>query len=123
MTQYNTLNVNVELSNSQLNKFKFGIKIATKVTLNFSSDLIRNYDETNFPHNILLTDTKVLKIHKAFANGSSAILQFSKTQLSKMIQSGGVVIHGTSTFGNVLSSIAEKGTNTAKNIRKIFLDN
>ena len=48
-------------------------------------------DETNFPHKLLLTYTQVSKICKAFANGSSANIKFSKTQLSKMIQSGGIV--------------------------------
>ena len=47
-------------------------------------------DETNFPHELLLTDTQVSKIRKAFANGSSADIKFSKTQLSKTIQSGGI---------------------------------
>ena len=43
MTQYNTLHV--KLSNSQLNKLKPGIKNGTEVTLNLSSNLIRNsYD-------------------------------------------------------------------------------
>ena len=37
-----------------------------------------NY-ETNFPHKLLLTDTKISKIFKAFANGSSANIKFSKT--------------------------------------------
>ena len=37
MTQYNTLNVN--LSNSQLNKLKSGIKNGAKVTLNLSPNL------------------------------------------------------------------------------------
>ena len=32
MTKYNTLNV--KLSNSQLNKLKFGIKTGTEITLN-----------------------------------------------------------------------------------------
>ena len=69
MTQYNV--VNVKVSNSQLNKFKSGIKNGTEVTLNLSSNLIRNSnDETNSPHEILLTDTQVSKICKAFANGS-----------------------------------------------------
>ena len=45
-------------------------------------------DKTNFLHKILLNDTKVLKIRKAFANGSSTNIKFSKTRLSKMIQSG-----------------------------------
>ena len=69
MTQYNV--VNVKASNSQLNKFKSGIKNGTEVTLNHSLNLIRNSnDETNSPHEILLTDTQVSKICKAFANGS-----------------------------------------------------
>ena len=69
MTQYNRLNV--KLSNSQLNKLKSAIKNGTEVTLNLSSNLIVNSnDETNFPNKLLLTDTKVSKIRKVFANGS-----------------------------------------------------
>ena len=49
-------------------------------------------DETNFPHKLLLTNIQVSKIRKAFANGSSANIKFSKTQLSKMIQSEGFMI-------------------------------
>ena len=47
------------------------MKNGTEVTLNLSSNLIRNFDdETNFPHKLLLTDTQVvLKFRKAFANG------------------------------------------------------
>ena len=48
-------------------------------------------DETKFLHTLLLTDTQVSKIGKAFANGSSANMKFSKTHLSKMIQSGGIL--------------------------------
>ena len=40
MTQYNTLNV--KLSNSQLTKLKSEIKNGNEVTLNLSSNLIRN---------------------------------------------------------------------------------
>ena len=43
--------------------------------------------ETNFPHKLLLTNTQVSKICKAFANGLSANIKFSKTQFSKMMQS------------------------------------
>ena len=86
MTQYNTLKI--KLSNSQLNKLKSGIKNGTEVSLNLSSNLIGNSnDETNFPHKILLTGAQISKICKAFPNGSSANIKFSKTQLSKM-QSG-----------------------------------
>ena len=46
-------------------------------------------DKTNFPPKLLLTDRQVLNIRKAFVDNSSADIKFSKTQLSKMIQSGG----------------------------------
>ena len=36
----------------------------------------------------MLTDTQVPKLCKAFANGSTANIKFSKTQLFIMIQSG-----------------------------------
>ena len=48
-------------------------------------------DETNFPHKLLLSNTQVSKIRKALANGSSANIKFSKTQLSKFVQSGGFI--------------------------------
>ena len=47
--------------------------------------------ETNFPHKLLLTNTQVSKGRKAFANVSSTNIKFSKTQFSKMIQSGGIL--------------------------------
>ena len=43
-------------------------------------------NETIFPHKSLLTDKQILRIGKAFVNGSSANIEFSKTQLSKMMQ-------------------------------------
>ena len=90
MTQYNTINVN--LSISQLNNLKSAVNNGTEVTLNLSSNLIGNAnDETNFLHKLLLTDAQVSKIRETFANGSSANTKFSKTQLSKMIQSGGIL--------------------------------
>ena len=56
MTQYNTLNV--KSSNSQLTKLKSGIKNGTEITLNLSSNLIRNCnDGTNFPRKLSLTNT------------------------------------------------------------------
>ena len=91
MTQYTMLNIN--LSNLQLNKLKPATKNETEVKLNLSSNLIwSSNDETNFPHKLLLTDTQVSKICKAFANGSSANIKVSKIQLSKMLQQGRFVI-------------------------------
>ena len=70
MTQCNTLNV--QLSNSQLNKLKYAIKNGTEVTLNLMMKL-------------LLTNKQISKICKAFANDLSAYIKFSKTQLYKFI--------------------------------------
>ena len=86
MTQYNTLNV--KPSNWQLNKFKSAIRNETEVVLRLSSNKIDD-NETNFPHKLLLTNRQVANLCKAFANHSSTDIKLSKTQLSKMMQSGG----------------------------------
>ena len=71
MTQYSTLNI--KLSNSQLNELKSETKNGTEVTLKLSSNLVGDSnDENNFLHKLVLTNTQVSKLHKAFANGSSA---------------------------------------------------
>ena len=89
-TKHHTLNA--KLTNSQLNKLKSGMKNVTEVALNLSSSLIRNSNgKTNFLHKLFSTDTQVSKIYKAFANGSSANIILLKTQLSKMIQSEGIL--------------------------------
>ena len=45
-------------------------------------------NETNFPHELLLTNRQVANLRKAFANYLSTDIKLSKTQLSKLIQSG-----------------------------------
>ena len=52
----------------------------------------------NFPHELLLTNRQVANIRKAFANHSSTDIKLAKTQLSKMIQSGGFL-------GNLLGKL------------------
>ena len=81
MTRYNSLNVN--LSNSQLNKLKSAIKNETELDLRLSPNMIGDSnDETTFPHKLLLTNRQVLSIRKAFEDNYSADIKFSKTQLS-----------------------------------------
>ena len=82
MTQYNTLNV--KLSNSKINKLKSGTKNDTEMTL--SNVVDDSNDENNFPHRLLLTNTQVSKLRKAFPNNSSANIKLSKTQLHKIGQ-------------------------------------
>ena len=64
-------------------------------------------DKTNFPHEILLTDRQVSNIHKA--NNSSVSIKFSKTQLSKMIPSGGFL-------GKLLGPLLKTGLPLIKNV-------
>ena len=56
-------------------------------------------DDTNFPHELLLTNRQVANICKAFAKNTSTDVKLSKTQLSEVIQSGGFL-------GNLLGKLA-----------------
>ena len=69
MTQYNSSNI--KLSNSQFNKLKSAIKNETEVVLRLSLNMIGN-NETNFAHELLLTDRQISSLPKSFANNSSA---------------------------------------------------
>ena len=61
------------MSNSKLNRLKSGIKNDTEVTLKLSSNVVGDSNNANnFPHKLLLANAQVLRIRKAFANGSSA---------------------------------------------------
>ena len=86
MTQYNSLNV--MLSSSQLNKLRFAIKNEAEVVLRLSSNMTGD-NETSFPHKWFLTNRQVANLRKTLANHQSTDIKLSKTQLSKMIQSGG----------------------------------
>ena len=88
MSQYKILNA--KSSNSQLKSFKSGMKNVTQVILNFSSNVVGDSnDEINFSRKLLLTNTQVSRLHKTFANNSSANIKSSKTQLHKIGQSEG----------------------------------
>ena len=75
MTQYNSLNVN--LSNSQLNKLKSAIKNKSEVVIRLSSDMIGD-NKTNFPHKLLLTNRQVANLRKPFSNYLSKISNYQK---------------------------------------------
>ena len=90
MTQYNMLIV--KLSNSQLNNLKSAIKNRTKVPLNLSSNIAGDSnDKNNVCHKLLLINIQSLKTRKPLANGSSANIELSKTQLHKIRQLGEVL--------------------------------
>ena len=110
MTQYYSLNV--KLSNSQLSKLKSAIKNETDFVLRISSNMVGNSsDNTNVPHELLLTNRQAANIRKAFANYLSTDIKLSKTQLSKMIQSGGFL-------GRLLDPLLKSGLPLMKSVIK-----
>ena len=110
MTQYNSLNV--KLSNSQLSKLKSAITNENDVVLRISSNMVGNSnDNTNFPHELLLTNRQVENIRKAFANHLSTDIKLSKTQLSKSMQSGGFL-------GRLLGPLLKTGLPLMKSVIK-----
>ena len=106
MTQYNSLYL--KLSNSQLNNFKSAIKNKTEEVLRLSFNMIVE-NETNFPHKLLLIDRQVSNLRKAFTNHSSTNIKLSKTQFSKVIQSGGFL-------GRLLGPLLKTGLPLIKNV-------
>ena len=108
MIQYNSLNV--KLSDSQLNKLKSAMKTESEIVLRSSPNMIGD-NETNFPHQLLLTNRQVANICKAFTNHSSIDIKLSKSQLSTMIQSGGFL-------GRLLSPLLKAGLRLIKNVIK-----
>ena len=71
--------------------------------------IVDSNDKGSFLHELLLTNRQVFSIRKAFTNNSSVDLTFSKTQLSKMIQSGGFL-------GKLLGPLLKTGLPLIKNV-------
>ena len=113
MTQYNSLNV--KQSNSQLNKLKSAVKNETRVVLRLSSDMIGD-NETNFPRKLLLANRQVANLCKAFANHLSTDIKLPKSQLYKMIQSGGFL-------GRLLGPLLKTELPLIKNVIKPLAKN
>ena len=68
-------------------------------------------DETNFPHEFLLTNRQVANLRKVFANYLSPDVKLLKIQLSKMVQSGELL-------GRLLGPLLKTGLQLMKNIIK-----
>ena len=117
MTQYNTLDL--KLPNSHLNKLNSGIKNKTEVALKLSSNIINdssnddNFHKFRNSHKLLLTNTQVSKLCKAFTNNSSANKKLSKARLHKIVRWGGLLARllglllkiGLSLIGDVLKPL------------------
>ena len=94
MVGYNK--VNVRLSDTQLKKLKDAVKNNTGTTLRIN---LKMFDGNDLPHQLLLTTRQKTRLRNAFNNNVSADIKLSKTQIAKIIQSGGFL-------GSLLSSLA-----------------
>ena len=81
--------------------------------MRLSSNMIANSDDKiTFPHELLLTNSQAANLCKALTNNSSYLdIKLSKTQLSKIIQSGGFL-------GRILGPLLKTGQTWMKNVIK-----
>ena len=68
-------------------------------------------DETNFLHKLLLTNRQIENLCNAFTNNLSAKIKLSKSQLSKIVPSGGFL-------GRRLSTLLKNSLPLMKNVLK-----
>ena len=84
MVEYST--VNVKLTDTQLKKLKNAVKNKTGTTLRMS---LKMFSGNHLPHELFLTTRQKTKLRNVFNSNLSRDLKFSKSQISKIIQSGG----------------------------------
>ena len=94
MVEYNK--INCKLSNIQINKLKKAVKSNEGTTLRLG---IKNFNKDELPHELLLTPRQNTKLHNAINNNLATDIKLSKAQITKLIQSGGLL-------GKLLSKLA-----------------
>ena len=88
--------INCKLTNVQLNKLKKAVKSNKGATLRLG---IKNFNNDEHPHELLLTTRQNTKLRNAINNNSATDIKLSKAQIKKIIQSGGFL-------GKLLSKLA-----------------
>ena len=107
MNEYST--INAKLSHSQLNKIKSAVKNKQRTTLRMNAKM---FSANNLPPELLLTTRQTTKLRNE--NNMSTDIKLPKAQISKIIQSGGLL-------GFLLSKIAGPLMNVAVPLtKKIF---
>ena len=77
--------VNVKLADTQLKKRKTAVRNKTGRTLRIR---LKMFNENNLPHELLLTARQKTELRNGFNSNMSTDLKLSKSQISKIIQSG-----------------------------------
>ena len=75
-----------KLRNTQLSKLKSASKNKTGTILRLNK---KKFEDEVLLHELFLTTRQTTKIRNVFANNMSTNIKLSKTQISKIIQSGG----------------------------------
>ena len=88
--------INCKLTNAQLNKLKKAVKSNEGATLRLR---IKNFNKDELPHELLLTTRQNTKLRNAIYNNLATDIKLSKSQIKKLIQSGGFL-------GKLLSKLA-----------------
>ena len=71
----------------------------------------RLFNGNNLPHELLLTTRQTTKLRNAIENNMSTYIKLSKAQISKIIQSGGLL-------GKILGSLLKTGLPLLKSVIK-----
>ena len=95
MVAYNK--INCKLTNIHLSKLKRAVKFNEEASLRLG---IKNFNKDELPHELLLTTRQNTKLRNAINNNLSTDIKLSKTQIKKIIQSGGFL-------GKLLSKLAD----------------
>ena len=78
--------INCKLKKVQLNKLQKSVKSNEGVTLRLG---IKNFNQDELPHELLLTTRQNTKLRNAINNNLATDIKLSKVQIKKLIQSGG----------------------------------
>ena len=76
----------VQLTNREFNKLKSVTRNSTRTILRSNK---KNFEGEKYPHEVFLTTRQTAKLRNAFAYNMLTDVKLSKTQISKIIQSGG----------------------------------
>ena len=88
----------VKLTKTQLNKLKSAAKNMAETISRLNK---KKFEDKELPHESFLTTRQTTKIRNTFANNMSTDVNFSKAQISKIIQSGRY-------FGSWLGNLGKK---------------
>ena len=78
--------INCKLTNVQLNKLKKAVKSNEGAILRLG---IKNFNKDELPYELLLTTRQSTKLRNAIDNNLATDIKLSKSQIKKLIQSGG----------------------------------